>query len=390
MFCAVCGSALLEGQRFCKSCGTAADALIASGPPPLPLQTIRPNTQVRPPLPQSPQPAQAQPRPDGPSVASSETPTPYAGFWVRAAAYVLDYFIVGFTLGVLVVFGAAVTNLSAGAATSGPERTSPYGTLLIFVLLVCYAFLMECSPLQATLGKMIVRIKVTDLKGKRISFRRSFGRWLAHLLDALTLGIGLVMPVFTERRQCLHDIVAGTLVVRQTATPDEVVSAGPAPRVHSGLVAIAIIAMLLFGPFGIGMLAAISIPAYQEYTIRAQVASALNDVAQYKAVIAETASNTPLSDISSQTLTALPDVHSPYTDSIKVESGAIFITFGAGANLQIRGQRLALEPGIAAGGDIVWVCGRAKAPAGLIPAIESFQQYTTVADRYLPVGCRTY
>ena len=73
---------------------------------------------------------------------------------------------------------------------------------------------MESSHLQATLGKMALSLQVTDLEGRRITFAKATGRFFAKYLSVLTLGIGYLMAAFTERKQALHDIIAGTLVVR--------------------------------------------------------------------------------------------------------------------------------------------------------------------------------
>lgn len=77
-----------------------------------------------------------------------------------------------------------------------------------------YESWMESSSRQATLGKMIFNMKVTDLNGNRISFARASGRHFAKYLSGLILGIGYIMAGFTDRKQALHDMIAGTLVRR--------------------------------------------------------------------------------------------------------------------------------------------------------------------------------
>jgi uncharacterized RDD family membrane protein YckC len=77
-----------------------------------------------------------------------------------------------------------------------------------------YEALMESSSYQATLGKMIFGMKVTDLYGNRISFGRATGRHFAKILSGLILCIGFIMVGLTERKQGLHDLIAGTLVRR--------------------------------------------------------------------------------------------------------------------------------------------------------------------------------
>jgi uncharacterized RDD family membrane protein YckC len=76
-----------------------------------------------------------------------------------------------------------------------------------------YYALMESSRHQATLGKAFMGLIVTDLKGDRISFARATVRYLAKWLSILTLSLGFLMAAFTTRRQALHDIVAGCLIV---------------------------------------------------------------------------------------------------------------------------------------------------------------------------------
>ena len=77
-----------------------------------------------------------------------------------------------------------------------------------------YEALMESSSYQSTLGKMIFGMKVTDLYGNRISFARATGRHFAKILSGMILCIGFIMVGLTERKQGLHDLLAGTLVRR--------------------------------------------------------------------------------------------------------------------------------------------------------------------------------
>jgi len=77
-----------------------------------------------------------------------------------------------------------------------------------------YSAGLESSVKQATLGKMALGMRVTDLAGRRISFGRATGRHFAKILSVLILGIGFLMVAFSEKKQGLHDKVAETLVMR--------------------------------------------------------------------------------------------------------------------------------------------------------------------------------
>ncbi len=134
----------------------------------------------------------------------------YAGFWRRFAAYLIDYILIS------VVGGIAFFILAAIAGDTG----AVLGYILWFVAFFVYFAYMESSDSQATVGKIALGIQVTDLQGNRISFGKALGRNVAKLLSALILYIGFIMAAFTEKKQGLHDMIAGTLVVMKgTATP---------------------------------------------------------------------------------------------------------------------------------------------------------------------------
>ena len=141
----------------------------------------------------------------------------YGGFWIRVVAFIIDAIIVrvvvapvGMIFGGLRMAGAITGVPHAGLALLGGGVTL---ILVVFGSWLYEAF-MESSSYQATLGKMIFGLKVTDLYGNRISFERATGRHFAKWLSSLILCIGYLMVAFTERKQGLHDLLAGTLVRR--------------------------------------------------------------------------------------------------------------------------------------------------------------------------------
>lgn len=141
----------------------------------------------------------------------------YAGFWIRFVASFIDGIIVGipitviaFILGVFTFITSSDVNAAMYEDTIAILYIFLYiGTLMISLL---YYAGMHASKLQGTLGKIIVGIKVTDMNGKRISFGRSLGRFLATILSSVFY-IGYIIAAFTEKKQSLHDLIAGTVVV---------------------------------------------------------------------------------------------------------------------------------------------------------------------------------
>ena len=132
----------------------------------------------------------------------------YAGFWRRVAAALIDGLLVGVVSWIVTVMFSAISD--------GAELV---GQLLVLVAAYAYYAGMESSSYQATVGKMALGIQVTGLNGNRISFGRALGRNLAEILSALILLIGYIMVPFTEKKQGLHDLIAGTLVVKKGSTP---------------------------------------------------------------------------------------------------------------------------------------------------------------------------
>jgi uncharacterized RDD family membrane protein YckC len=148
----------------------------------------------------------------------------YAGFWRRFVAHLIDQILVGIVALMLLLPGLALFGIGIGAGIA-EDSPSAIGLILaaiaayltaILVILVMqwlYYALMESSNKQATLGKLALGIAVTDLDGGRITFGRASGRYFGKILSYMIFYIGFIMAGFTERKQALHDIMAGCLVV---------------------------------------------------------------------------------------------------------------------------------------------------------------------------------
>jgi uncharacterized RDD family membrane protein YckC len=237
MDCPKCGQQNLTGGRFCSSCGAQ--------------------------LPLSPD---ATPAP----VPTAAAVGVYAGFWKRFAAFILDYIIVL----VLAMMAGGVIGLIYGVGAGAPtdDAASGLGAIAGFLVWWLYYALMESSSSQATLGKMALGVRVVDRQGKAVSFGRATGRNLAKLLSGMILMIGYLMAGFTSQKQALHDIVAGCLVVNRGATGDQMQSGVAATGMPAWAIVVIILAAMVLP---VGILAAIALPAYQDYTVRARIVSAV-------------------------------------------------------------------------------------------------------------------
>jgi uncharacterized RDD family membrane protein YckC len=140
----------------------------------------------------------------------------YSGLWRRFIAYLIDSAVVGaLPLIVALIIAPIFFTSSRAVAELG---------VIVFVVPVAgtvgwlYYSLMESSGFQATLGKRVMGLKVTGLKGEPVSFGRASGRFFAKILSSMLLMLGYVMAAFTARKQALHDIIAGCVVIRSNAS----------------------------------------------------------------------------------------------------------------------------------------------------------------------------
>ena len=136
----------------------------------------------------------------------------YAGFWKRFAAAIIDLIITmigGFALGFVSGMVMIAARIKDPALLQGINFI--IGILLVWI----YFAMMESSPRQGTLGKMALGIKVTDTAGETIGFGRATSRHFGRYLSSILLGIGYIMVAFTPKKQGLHDMMAGCLVVNK-------------------------------------------------------------------------------------------------------------------------------------------------------------------------------
>ncbi len=138
----------------------------------------------------------------------------YAGFWKRFAAGFIDYFIT-FILSAI-VGGIIGLIYGASAGTAAIEEIAMFlGSLAGFLVTWIYHAAFESSPKQATPGKMALGIKVTDLEGRPVGFGKATGRYFGKIISILILFIGFIMIAFSRKKQGLHDMMAGCLVVNK-------------------------------------------------------------------------------------------------------------------------------------------------------------------------------
>lgn len=135
-------------------------------------------------------------------------PQYFAGFDQRLMASALDWFMVSgvciFILFIALIFASKEQRVIEAISCAA----------IIPVVKFIYHIIMECSPMQATYGKRILKIKVCDMHGERIGAGRSLGRNLGKLFSSAMFFLGYLISFFNRKHQCLHDMLADTLVIK--------------------------------------------------------------------------------------------------------------------------------------------------------------------------------
>jgi uncharacterized RDD family membrane protein YckC len=220
MYCSKCGTQLPDGTVFCGACGQPTGGV--------PQAVVTPSVAVG----GGAVPAYAGPgsvTPYAPSAVPAVLPSPYAGFWLRFLAYIIDSVLAGIVFGIFALLVVAIVGIGYFRTIfenmNGEDSTVPVAFISLILLAsafsvvitwVYYAW-MESSPHQGTLGKMALGLIVTDPQGRPISFARASGRFFAKIVTGMIpFGIGYIMAGFTEKKQALHDMIAGCLVLRKT------------------------------------------------------------------------------------------------------------------------------------------------------------------------------
>jgi uncharacterized RDD family membrane protein YckC len=189
--CRRCGQVLRDGTRACTSCGEPVDHASAGSEPGA---AASPALEVR-------------------------RSAVYAGFWLRAVAYVLDSLLLGFAVGFLILMplmerGAIPKDNPWALFTGAVTRQVIAIQLLVTMVSWLYFASFESSAWQATPAKRLLGLAVTDLRGQRIGFARASGRYFGKLLSGTLFFVGFLMAGLTPRKQALHDLLAGCLVLR--------------------------------------------------------------------------------------------------------------------------------------------------------------------------------
>ena len=202
IFCSKCGAQNSAMAQSCQNCGLSLSSNL--------VQT------------QTAAPAMAYAA--APPVAYAP-PSIYGGFWIRLLAHLIDHIILGAVAAPL--FFVTVLPSIIRVAQQADRDQEPSPEMIITIISSAFAYialafvgqwlyeaLLTSSSWQGTIGKRVLRLKVVDEAGNRISFGRATGRFFAKILSSMFFCIGFIMIGFTDRKRGLHDMLANTLVMK--------------------------------------------------------------------------------------------------------------------------------------------------------------------------------
>jgi len=204
VFCSKCGAQNFATAQSCQKCGGGLSVGLAPMPRAVPAQAYA----------------------TAPAVAYAAVPTSrYGGFWLRLLAHLIDHVILGaiaaplFFMLVLPSIVRVINEAERNREPSPELIVAIVSSIFIYVVLAfvgqwLYEALLTSSSWQATLGKRVLQLKVTDELGNRIGFGRATGRFFAKIVSSMFFCIGFIMVGLTDRKRGLHDMLAGTLVMK--------------------------------------------------------------------------------------------------------------------------------------------------------------------------------
>ncbi len=168
----------------------------------------------------------------------------YAGIWKRLFAFLID-------AAVFVILFWALTQM-AGLTTA---------SVAMVVIIWLYYALLESSPMQASLGKIIMGLKVVDRRGRRLSFWQATERILSKLVTNITFYFGFFVAAFDRKKQTLHDRIShSTVILKNTEfDPDDFVEAE-----DNSLTLVTIVSILLALVFVSALLMTVALPQYRQ------------------------------------------------------------------------------------------------------------------------------
>lgn len=280
----------------------------------------------------------------------------YAGFLVRFFAVFLDALVL--ISGIILLLGliAAVILLTGRDQLIHDDFYVPVFLWTILFLAVNYNVFMLSGIHSATLGKRWMNIKVLNTEGDRLTPARAFGRLIALLFSHLLLLTGFLIQPFTPRKRALHDLLAGTIVVRV----DE-------RKVVSIMASLIVIFFTLLLPV-LAILFTAGLPILKQQILTVQLEQGIQTGKKATLAIAKFYRNNGRVPASADEVADITT--SPHVSRLEInqENGELKLTFSETVRTVIRNKHLLFSPTLEANFNINWKCHSDDIEARILPA----------------------
>jgi uncharacterized RDD family membrane protein YckC len=284
----------------------------------------------------------------------------YAGFRIRFLANFLDILALLACMILLLFVLAGLIALTGNDSIVHHSLATPlfYGSII--VISAAYYVLLEAGPRSATLGKRWLNLKVTDRHGNQLTVMRALWRLAAHLFSYLPFFLGFLIQPFTPRKQALHDMLAGTIVLREHQSKKI-----PLPATLLVLFIALMVPVLAF-------ITTAGVPVFQQYILNVQLGKGLKIGAQATQAVARFyLANGRVPAVIGEAGGHVSS--SPHVSGVDInqQNGELSVTFSDSVRQALRNKHLLYTPAQAPDQSIVWRC-----------------HSNDIEARYLPETCR--
>lgn len=279
----------------------------------------------------------------------------YARFWVRLIAAFLDVLVIS-TVIILILFLLAIL-----IALTGRDDIlhNQQAVSIFYWTVICmsaaYYILMESGEQGATFGKRWMNIKVLDTNANRLSISRASARFLARIPSCLLLLGGFLIQPFTRHKQALHDLLAGTVVVRAN---------------DSNKISIMASLLVLFFALMVPVLAIVStvgIPVFQQYLLKVQLDHGVQTGREATLAVAHFYRHNgkvPATIVDAGNISLSPHIAGI---AINQQNGEVTLTFSESVRKALRNKTLLFTPTLETDRSISWQCHSNDIEAHLLP-----------------------
>jgi uncharacterized RDD family membrane protein YckC len=280
----------------------------------------------------------------------------YAGFWLRFFAAFLDVLVLGATIILMLVSIAVVIAFNGRDYIIHDPLLVSIFYWAMFLLAVSYHVFMLSGIHGATFGKRWMNIKVLDTRGGRLTAPRALGRLIARPFSYLLLMTGFLMQPFTPRKQALHDLIAGTIVIRANNS-----------KKISVMASLLVLFFVLMVP-ALAIFSTVGLPIFQQRILNVQLEQGMRTGRKATLAVARFYHNNgrvPAAISDAADISA-----SPHVSDIEInqQSGELILTLSGTVRKAIRHKHLIFTPTQEADSSISWKCHSDDIEARILPA----------------------